>query len=319
MTDFHTLQRRRNLVVGVFVLLAFVAFVWMLFKFRNLPLFATQFKSFVVFVEFPDAPGIQRDTPVQYCGYQIGRVMFVDPPTLIADPSGKTYHSVRVSLAIDNKFSDIPDHADVSIIKRGLGSSFIVINVDPDKPIEGYLKRGLTKYGTVSSASEFFPPQIQKKLEDLVDSITILSHNANSILGDEDNKANIKKSLDNITLATAQATETFKSIQEFGDIGTERLTEAAAKLDQTLTSFQNFSEVGAEQIETVAFSLDETLREFRVVLSKIHSGDGSAAKLLNDGRLYENLLDSSRELEMALDQIKKWAADARERGVRIKW
>ena len=100
---------------------------------------------------------------------------------------------------------------------------------------------------------------------------------------------------------------------------THRLDEVSAALDTTLKSFQNLSEVGAEHIEAVALSLDSTLKEFRVVLSKIHSGDGSAAKFINDGRFYENLLDSSKELEMALEQIKKWAADAREKGIRIKW
>jgi phospholipid/cholesterol/gamma-HCH transport system substrate-binding protein len=321
MTDFQTQQRRRNMVVGGFVLLAFAAFVWMLVKFRNLPLFASQLRSFTVLVNFPGTPGVQNDTPVQYCGYQIGRVMSVSPPKLEKDEeSGRFYHRVGVSIAIDNKFIDIPDHAEFMIVKRGLGSSYIELVVDSDKPITGYLRADMKPLnGAVSTASEFFPPQVQKKLEDLVDSVTLLSHNTNAIIGDKDNQLNIKKTLENITLATAQANETLQSFRQFASLGTERLDEVSATLDTTLKSFLNLSEVGAEHIEAVALSLDSTLKEFRIVLSKIHSGDGSAAKFINDGRLYENLLDSSKELEMALDQIKKWAADAREKGIRIKW
>lgn len=319
MTDFQTLQHRRNIVVGGFVLLAFAAFVWMLVKFRNLPLYATQLRSFMIFVYFPDAPGIQKDTPVQYCGYQIGRVLDVDPPKLLADERDRPYHAVRAQIAIENQFQDIPDHARVMIVKRGLGSSYIEITVEPDRVAEGYLKQGFTAYGSVSTASEFFPPGMQKKIEDLVDSVSALSQNTNAIIGDADNRENIKRALDNVAVATAQAVETLKSLQTFSDTGTERLNEAAAKLDNSLSAFENLSEVGTEQIEAVAFSLHDTLKEFRMVLTKIHSGDGSAAKLLNDGRLYENLLDSSRELELALDQIKKWAAEARDKGVRIKW
>ena len=48
-------------------------------------------------------------------------------------------------------------------------------------------------------------------------------------------------------------------------------------------------------------------------------GGGSAGKLLNDGRLYENLLDSSQELSLALEQLKELAAQAREKGIKIKW
>lgn len=319
MADFQTQQRRRNMVVGGFVLLAFVAFVWMLVKFNNLPLFASQLRSFTVLVNFPDVPGIQKDTPVQYCGYQIGRVILVSPPELNPDQSGQAHHLVRVSIAIDKKFNDIPDHALFMIVKRGLGSSYIELRVDPNKPVSGFLHDEMTTVGTISTASEFFPPQVQKKLEDLVDSITVLSDNANTIIGDPENKANIKKTLENITQATAQATETLTSIKQFTDLGTERLDEVSTTLDNTLKSFQQLSEVGAENIEAVAVSLDSTLKEFRMILSKISSGQGSAGKLINDGRLYENLLDSSKELELALDQLKKWAADAREKGIRIKW
>ena len=51
----------------------------------------------------------------------------------------------------------------------------------------------------------------------------------------------------------------------------------------------------------------------------INEGEGSAAKVINDGRLYENLLDSSKELQMALEQLKILAADAREKGIKLKF
>ena len=344
MTDYQTLQRRHNRIVGLFVLLALAAFVWMLLKFRNLPLFATQFRSFMIFAYFPEAPGIHRDTPVQYCGYQVGRVMDVDPPTKTVDGQSRPYHAVRARIAIEKQFSDIPDHAEVMIVRRGLGSSYIELKVAPDRPIEDHLKAGSVIYGTVGVASEFFPPEVQKKLENLVDSITILSNNTNAIIGDKENQMHIKKTLENVTFATSQAVDTLRSIQRFAETGTERLdassvalnetlagfrdlsqagmdrlNDAATHLNETLASFRHLSDIGAEHVDTVALSLDDAIKEFRHVLSKLHTGPGSAAKLLNDGRLYENLLDSSRELEMALDQIKKWAAEAREKGIRIKW
>jgi phospholipid/cholesterol/gamma-HCH transport system substrate-binding protein len=319
MTDFQTQQRHRNIVVGGFVLLAFATFVWMIIKFGDLPLFASRLNSFTVLAYFPDAPGVQEDTPVLYCGYQVGRVMQIDPPTLYTEESGHSYHRVGVTIAVENKFNDIPENVAITIVKRGLGSSFIELRADAEKPVVGFLHRGMEIAGSVGMASEFFPPQVQKKLEDLVDSITLLSKNTNAIIGDADNRSNIKKTLDNIVAATAQANETLRSLHQLTDLGAERLDEASASLHSTLGSFEHLSEVGAEQIEAVAVSLDSTLKEFRVVLSKIDSGQGSAGKLLNDGRLYENLLDSSKELEMALDQVKKWAADAREKGIRIKW
>ncbi|HOK96200.1 MAG TPA: MlaD family protein [Anaerohalosphaeraceae bacterium] len=303
MTDYQTRQRQKNMVVGVFVLIALIAFLWMLFRFRDLPLAVSKIKSFVVLVYFPEAPGVQKDTPVNYCGYQIGRVMNVAPPQ-VYEVNGLKFHRVGVTMAIENRYTDIPKNVDIYVMKRGLGSSYIELVQDPQKTAlaEGFLEdKMVLENGKVGTTSDFFPPQIQAKLENLVDSIAALADNANQIIGDQDNQTNIKKMLANIEAATAQADTTLKSIQQFSDTGNEKVRQISDKIG-----------LAAEQLEGA-------LSEFRQVMAKIESGQGTAGKLLNDGRLYENLIESSRELQMALQQIKEWAADAREKGIRIKW
>jgi phospholipid/cholesterol/gamma-HCH transport system substrate-binding protein len=189
------------------------------------------------------------------------------------------------------------------VMKRGLGSSYIELRADPDEPLKPkiadrpdtvYLCHGMEVHGSLGVSSDFFPPQIQKKLEELVDSISALANNANQIIGDEQNKTNIKKTLEQITAATEQAKNTLKSVQSLSDTGNQEIVKIAENLDATLSQMQQ-------------------------ILAKINAGNGTAGKLVNDGRLYENLLDSSGELQMTLEQIKKWAADAREKGIRIKW
>ena len=304
MTDYNTLQKRRNYIVGAFVLTAFAAFLWMLGRFRDMPLFVSQANSFYVLAKFTDAPGVQRETPVQFCGYQIGRVVLVSPPAYVEDSAtGKSWHEVRVTMAIDKKYKNIPSNVKVTLMKRGLGSSYIELQADADippkpliaeRPETKFLCDGLVTNGSMGLSSEFFPPQVQKKLENLLDSIATLAANVNQVIGDEQNKTNIKKTLEHIATATEQARQTLQSVQKFSDVGSEKITQAAE-------------------------DLDAAAKEFRQILAKINNGEGSAGKFLNDGRLYENLLDSSAELEMTLEQIKKWAADAREKGIRIKW
>jgi len=295
MTDYNSLQRRRNLIVGGFVIVAVAAFIWMLFIFAELPLVVSQIRSFKVLVNFTDAPGVQENTPVQYCGYQVGRVINVSPPFRFRDPgTDQSFHQVKVTLAIERKYVDIPSNVEVKLMKRGLGSSFIVLSVDPDKPVTEFLTEDMELQGMTGVSSEFFPEAVQKKLESLVDSIGMLADNANAILGDLENKNNLRQSLANVTIMTAQATETLKSIKIFTDVGSESMKASAEKLDGTLV-------------------------EFRQLLAKINDGDGSAGKFVNDGRLYENLLDSSKEMQMALRQLKILAEDAREKGVKIKW
>lgn len=304
MIDYATQQRRRNLIVGAFVLVALCAFFWMLMVFGDLPVAVGKMRSYEVLIEFPSAPGIGRDTPVQYCGYQIGRVLKVSPPTLVMDSNGQpTGHVIKVVCLIEEKYQDIPWNVDIKLMRRGLGSSYIEFVWDPKKPLvpkypqnprSVYLMDQMVLSGTTGLTSEFFPPEVQQKLENLVDAISALALNANQILGDAENQANIRKTLAAVSEATAQARETLKSVQRFTDVGGEQLVRIADKLDASLT-------------------------EFGRVFAQINAGTGTAGRLITDDRLYENLVDSTLELQMALEQIKKWAAEARDRGIRIKW
>ena len=295
MVDYNTRQRRRNMIVGLFVLVALAAFIWMVWIFRELPLVVSKVSSYLVLVNFTDAPGVQENTPVRYCGYQIGRVINVAPPFRFTDPeTGRAYHQVGVTLAVGNDYKDIPSNVQVKLRKRGLGSSYIEFEVDPDEVVSDVLRPNAVLQGEAVKGSEFLPEEVQKKIEKLVESVNRLAENTNEIIGDDENKANIKQTLENLKVATAQATETLKSIREF-------------------------SRGGAEAVELTAEELSDVLVEFRQVLVKLNEKEGTAGKILNDGRLYENLLDSSQELQMALEQLKILAAEAREKGIKIKW
>lgn len=303
MTDYASMQRRRNMIVGGFVLVALCAFFWMLMMFGDLPIAVSKIRSFEIMISFPSAPGIQRDTPVQYCGYQIGRVLNVSPPILVKDPNGVPIrHQVKVTCLIEQRYEDIPWNVEIKLMRRGLGSSYIEFNWNPHirlvpkypgNPRSVYLMDQMVLSGTTGMSSEFFPPEVQKKLEDLVDSISALANNTNEVIGDETNKANIKKTLAYITEATAQLKETLQSIQGFSDTGSDQLIRIADKLDQTISDLNQ-------------------------ILAQINQGKGTAGELLTDDRLYQNLVDSSLELQLALEQIKKWAAEARDKGVKLK-
>ena len=301
MTDYNTLQKRRNMIVGGFVIIALLAFIYMIYKFQELPIIVGRIRSFEVLVNFPNAPGAQENTPVQYCGYQVGRVTNVSPPFLYTDGQGRRYHHVRVTIAIEKKYIDIPSNVDIKLMKRGLGSSYIDFQLDPDRPLEPldpadsstmFLMDGMVLDGSAGISSEFFPKEVQSKIEALVDSINTLASNINDIIGDPENKANIKQALANVSVMTGQATKTFKSIKDLSDTSTEAVKNTAEQLDGTLV-------------------------ELRMVLSKANKGDGTAARLLNDGRLYENLLDSSEELKMSLEQLKTFTTDLNEEGVGV--
>lgn len=297
MADYDTLQKKRNAIVGGFVIVGFCVFVWILFRFGELPLVVSRFRSFQITVDFRTAPGLQSNTPVKYCGYQIGRVIKVEPPFLYIEPeTGQSYHKVRTTIALDRREGLlIPSNVSIKIKRRSMGSSYIEFDPSPDKPLlpldpnrpeTVYLLQGMHLEGEVGIGSELIPEQVQKALPILVDNLTNLAANINTIVGDVENQNNLKQSLANTVQLTAKATETLEILQQ--------------------------------KVEGLGEELSETLCELNLLLSKITSGSGTAARLLNDAELYENLLDSSEELKLAMEQLKEFATDTKNEGLNIK-
>ena len=216
MSDYEAAQRRRDVIVGIFVIVGLAALGWMIFKFGDLPTAVTRMRSFEVYVQFPTAPGVEKDTPVRFAGYQIGRVTHVMAPEVRTDlNTGKEYHQTLCVLSINKKYVDIPCNVEVKLMTRGLGSSYLELKVDPSKlpaPPAGP-ERSLTPassgtacccQGSTGMTSEFFPEESQKMLNDLVTDIRTFIANANDILGDPNNKKNIKATLANLTDASGE-------------------------------------------------------------------------------------------------------------------
>lgn len=309
MSDYETMQRRRSMVVGVFVIVAVIAFFWMIFKFGDLPTFVSEIKSYEVRVQFPSAPGVQKDTPVRFCGYQIGSVTEVRPPEILKDLNTQEYyHQTVVIISIDNKYKDIPDTVEAKLMTRGLGSSYIDLRVLPVDLRKGrFLAEGSLLQGSTGVTSEFVPEETQQKLDALISGIDSFVNSANNIVGDPENQANLKFALASLADASKQAAETLQRVQEMAVAGKTTLQNADVKIDQLTTSLVTTSE-----------KLSEVMTHLESVLGKVNEGEGTAGKLINDGRLYEQLLEDSKQLELVLQDLRSFLAKAKEKGVPIK-
>ena len=324
MSDYETTQRRRNIIVGVFVIIGICALVWLIFKFGDLPSVVTKMGSFEVFVQFPTAPGVQTDTPVRFCGYQIGRVTKVMSPEIRKDMvSGLEYYQTVVVLSIDKKYVNIPSNIEVKLMTRGLGSSYIELKqhpdmpevpIDPNRPETIFLVDKIWLQGSTGMTSEFFPEESQKKLDEVAEGLRTFISNANDIIGLPSNKENLQKMLANLADASQQATETMQQAKQtieefrkFAAAGTSTLTNADAKVEELVVAMVDTS----EEIGKAAAGL-------RLILEKVNNGQGSAAKLINDGRFYERLLENTQQLQLLLEDIKLFVTTARDKGVPIK-
>ncbi|OHB63747.1 MAG: hypothetical protein A2168_01065 [Planctomycetes bacterium RBG_13_50_24] len=349
MSDFETSQRRRNIVVGLFVILGICALVWLILKFGDLPGIVTKMDSFEVFVQFPTATGVQKDTPVRFCGYQIGRVTNVMAPEVRKDlETHLEYYQTVVVLSIDKRYVTIPSSVEVKLMTRGLGSSYIelkqypgrpLVPLDPNRPETIYLVDKIPLQGSTGMTSEFFPEESQKKLDGLIEGLGELIANANDIMGDESSKENVKKTLANFAKASEQARATFEEFEKLAATGTTTVKNVDTKVEEVVTAVVDTSEeirkftvagtsslsnfdAKAEQLVAAMVDTSEQLSkamvELRLVLEKTHSGQGSAARLLNDGDFYENLLENTVQLKALLEEMKSFVAEWKDKKIEVK-
>jgi phospholipid/cholesterol/gamma-HCH transport system substrate-binding protein len=286
MSDYDYLQNKRNMIVGAFVVVGVLVFIYMVFLFGELPVAVTKITSYSVKVRFPFAPGVQENTPVQYCGYQIGRVTYVAPPMPYQDKDGRFIHQVTVEMAISRNYPSIPANVKVKLSRRGMGSSYIELSTLPMTSEEfsalepKFLRQGMILQGESGSANELLSQELQDKVDMFFTKVTILADNLNTVIGDVNNQQNFKKSLANLSKATEESVTTLQEIREF-------------------------SQTGKEKLASVSEEMGETLIELRRMLNKINSGEGTVGKLIYDDKLYENLVDSSEELKAALEKMKR--------------
>jgi len=349
VSDYETAQKRRNIVVGLFVILGICALVWLIFKFGDLPGIVTKLDSFDVFVQFPTASGVQRDTPVQFCGYQIGRVTDVMAPEIRKDMvSGLEYYQTVVVLSIDKKYVAIPSCIEVKLMTRGLGSSYIelkqcpglpVVPLDPTRPETKYLVDKIWLQGSTGMTSEFFPEESQKKLDSLIEGLENLIANANDIMGDENSKENVMKTLANLADASKQASETLEEFEKFAAEGTITLKNTNSKVEEVVAAvvdtseeIRDFTAAGTSTLKSVdarteklviamietSEQLSGAMVELRLVLEKVNTGQGTAAKFINDGSFYENLLENTEQVQALLEEMKSFIAEWRDKKIGIK-
>ncbi|WP_348666618.1 outer membrane lipid asymmetry maintenance protein MlaD [Arsenophonus symbiont of Ornithomya chloropus] len=131
------MQNQKNeILVGLFFLIGLSAFLFLCWKVANIKSFSNQ-RTYKVTAIFSNIGGLKINSPVKIGGVVVGRIV-----DIILDK--KTYNP-RVTLAIFNKYNNIPDNSSLSILTAGLlGEQFLALNVgfyDSDMDI-AVLKNG---------------------------------------------------------------------------------------------------------------------------------------------------------------------------------
>ena len=249
-------------------------------------------KGYPLFAKFPWGAGLKQGQPVLLVGVNVG---YVDQVDLHQD--GILVTTLRIQ-----KQYNVPVTSKAAVVPNGIFGDMAVA-VTPSRPDPRSFKPGDTVPIGPST------PGIAD-LTSKADSITRSVNAMTTALEREMVAGGGIRDLRNTISATN------RMVNEFAAVASEqsrqltatmtslrRATSAIdpAKVDSTITNFRTAS----SNMAAMSADLKETSSKLEAILSKVDSGPGSAAKLLNDPGAYNDVRGLLQRMDSLLADIKK--------------
>jgi phospholipid/cholesterol/gamma-HCH transport system substrate-binding protein len=324
---------RRNVLVGVTVMGALCVLGWMILKFGGSVARPFAPPSIPVVFETDRADGVADGSAINYLGVETGHVTEVE-----IDPQSRQRVVIR---AVIN--TDPPLPANVrGVIKTSslLGSGANIALVTDGPPSNEKLARNQKIQARFVGYAELLPPEFSQLASELAatakqfrDSNLVADLDAQvknagrvidsmqQILGDPKTQEDLKASLANMRAVTESAKTLAAKLDKFADDlqktnveANAAIGDARAQITRAGNNVESLSRQMGERLTQIAKLLDQ----FQSVAEKIDKGQGSAGALVNDPRLYESLLDTSRELNATIKDFKRLVEQWEQEGVSFK-
>ncbi len=257
-----------------------------------------------IYAVFKKVDGLNVANPVTINGLQIGKVYEMHEKNRNLDGI-----IVTINLLKD---IDIPVNSFATVSSDLLGASSINITLGDSK---SYMQNGDT---LLTQNSSGFIDGIKASLNPALNSVNGAVQSLDSLLKvvgtffDPATKVNFHAIVANLTkssvelqkLVDAQNSTLAKSLNNVNLI-TGNLAKNNEKISQTLDNLEKATGKFANiKIDETLSSLQSTLTEFKGVIAKANSKDGSIGLLLNDPKLYRNLESTTYKLNILLDDFR---------------
>lgn len=261
-------------------------------------------KSSVIYARFVDVGSLEISSPVKIKGFRIGNVYRISN-------FDKNVSEVVVTINMVEDVN-IPKNS-VAVISNSLtGTS--TINIMP-----GNAKDYIAKGDTLQTSNN--PDLLGKVMNSLdpilhtvqqaVDSLKNVLGNLNSMF-DESTKSHLKGVIANLNHSSANLSVLLntkdgalaKTLTN-AEVFSTNLNKNNENLNVTIENFRTTSQKLSEaQLKETVQNLNNTINQLNLVLEKANNKEGSLGLLLNDPKLYNNLQNTSRSLNILLDDFK---------------
>jgi phospholipid/cholesterol/gamma-HCH transport system substrate-binding protein len=264
-----------------------------------------------IYAKYHDTKGLIVSNPVYVNGYQVGTVFEIE--NLNANLS-----DISVAIKLNNNYQ-IPTNSIATIQENPLGTNSIYISLGN---ATNYLKNGDTvKTAPATSLLGDFMNTLSplgEQFKKTIDELRKVLVNVNTVMDDE-NKANFKELIANLTKTSDNLNKSMASIEQMVD-------KQGGSIAQTAENINGFTKNLAEnnkKISNIINNLDSTSQSIKdanlnktikdiqtalvginLTLQKLNTGNGTAAKIMNDPAVYTELKNTINSVNTLVDDIK---------------
>jgi len=292
------LKITREVKTGIVAVSVIALFIWGFNFMKGLNLFDGPSKTYLT--EYNNVQGLNTASVVTINGVEVGKVVSIK---FNKEPEKRGQLIVEFSVETDFEFSKKSIAKIYSASLMGGKSLAIVPSYEGEMANPGDFLQGQIESDIFSSVTEKLNP-LQAKVENVIVSADSLMTGLTDIL-DTKSRNNLKKSISELN----ETISNFKNISESVDQlildNEEKLGKTLASADVTMKNLSKLSDtlVNANLGVTIQ-NIETTITSLNKILTSVEAGNGTLGKLLRDEGMYNNLTNSSKELEELLKEMK---------------
>jgi phospholipid/cholesterol/gamma-HCH transport system substrate-binding protein len=288
------LKITREIKTAILVIASILLFIWGYSFLKGRDLFV-DYKTY--YVKYDNVLGLVSSAPVSINGMIVGKVNSIKPNkdwTSTVELQIKSDYAITKG-SIAELFSSSPIAGkEISIIP----------NLKDNSPADDKSFLGSSnKLGLTEVVSEEIKP-IKEKLNKVLENANIMLENLNQVL-DAKTKENLKASLQNLNETLAQFKEVSKNANQMLASNQQKIGNTMTNVEKASANFSKVSDSLAKiNLNQTVMKLENTLASVDKIMNDVQSGKGTLGKLAKDETLYNNFANTSKELELLLQDLR---------------
>ena len=284
----------REIKTAILVIVSIFLFIWGYNFLKWKDLFDSSTRVYVV---YDNVAGLVNSAPVTLNGLAIGKVNSIN-----IQPDGKLLVEMQITTDFPIAKSSVAEIYDSGLV----GGRQIAIK--PNFQDKDYIKTGdylkaSSKLGLTDALAQQLEP-LQYKVQKLLDNADVLFTNVNEIL-DEKTKQNLKNSIAELNKTLSEFSVASKNINEMIADNKSKINSTMTNFDKTAANFSKMSDSLAKaNLGQTVKNLEKTLANVDKIMTNIEQGKGTMGKLMKDDAMYNNFTNTSKELELLLQDVR---------------